>query len=308
MSVKRSSVRPSSAPRPAPRLKDRRRQGRRRLVGLLVVLVFIIVGTALYGLRQEAVRISAIEVRGADALLPGASPADLAKRTLVGSYLGLIPHDSTFFYPAHRIRVAIISAHPEIAAISFAHQGLKGLIIKISLRTPVGRWCGVTRFNLNASSTRLNLVTPCYLYDPNGFMYSAVPETDASSTPSVPETLNSFTLYAPLVGNVQEPLRATVVHAAQLPDAFAFARQLASFGSAANAVVIHGDEADILLASGTRVTYVLRHEEAAYSALTSAKENMNLANDSIDYIDLRFPGKVYLKKRVDSQQETVNSQ
>ena len=61
--------------------------------------------------------------------------------------------------------------------------------------------------------------------------------------------------------------------------------------------VIRGDEVDILLDSGTRLTYVLGHEEDAYSALKSAHGNFNLLNGSIDYVDLRFSGKVYLKKR-----------
>ena len=74
-------------------------------------------------------------------------------------------------------------------------------------------------------------------------------------------------------------------------------RQLADFGSAPSALIIRGDEADVFLASGSRVTYVLGHEEDAYTALVSAKTNVNLANGSLEYVDLRFPGKVYVKKR-----------
>ena len=38
-------------------------------------------------------------------------------------------------------------------------------------------------------------------------------------------------------------------------------------------------------------------EEEAYTALTSARANINLVSGALDYVDLRFPGKVYTKKR-----------
>jgi len=201
-----------------------------------------------------------------------------------GSYFGIVPRDSTFFVPMHRIRVAILAVHPDIAALSISRQGTTGLSIRPSMRTAVGRWCG-SAYSAGSEST-----TDCYLFDPNGFVY-----TDASSTATMP--INTFTLYRPLADDASLPLHATLPDAALLPDAFAFTRQLAGFGSPADAVVIRGDEVDILLASGTRVTYVLGHEQDAYSALLSARASFNLANGSVDYIDLRFPGKVYIKKK-----------
>ena len=94
-----------------------------------------------------------------------------------------------------------------------------------------------------------------------------------------------------------EPLRATIADANALPAAFDLARQIGTFGSRVSDIVIRGDEADDLLASGTRVTYVLGTEQDAFTALTSAKSNLNLADGSLEYVDLRFPGKVYLKKK-----------
>ncbi|MDO8566972.1 MAG: hypothetical protein Q7R58_02365, partial [bacterium] len=62
-------------------------------------------------------------------------------------------------------------------------------------------------------------------------------------------------------------------------------------------IVIHDGEVDNNLASGTRITYVLGREQDAFTALVSARENFNLADGSVDYVDLRFDGKVYLKKK-----------
>ena len=78
---------------------------------------------------------------------------------------------------------------------------------------------------------------------------------------------------------------------------FNFARQLDTLGSPVTKVVLRDDEVDDYLASGTRITYVLGHENIAFTALVSARGNMNLADGSLEYIDLRFDGKVYLKKK-----------
>ncbi len=299
MSVRPSSDRPprsrgelSSAgalpPASASRLRDRRRQRRRRLLVLAGVLVLALAGVVVYGLWQPGVRISSVQVYGGDAAL-----AAYATSAMEGSYLGIIPRDSTFFIPKHRMRTALLAARPDIAALSIFRHGTTGLSIRISMRTAVGRWCG-----LAPSPSGVEGLTPyCYLFDPGGFIYAAVPEADASSTPPAPGTLNSFVLYSSLVNEVSEPLGATLARAAELPEAFNFARQLSDFNATATTVIVHEDEADILLTSGTRITYVLGHEQDSYTALDSAHTSFNLADGSAEYLDLRFPGKVYVKKK-----------
>lgn len=295
MSAKRSSAPPPrrlAAGSAAPRLRERRRAARRRLFLAVLLLLLFVGALGIWGLNQPAVRISSIEIEATENLLPGPAPLDLANAALRGSHVGLIPYDSTFFLNAPRVRALIRSAHPEIAALSLRHTGLRSIAIRISPRTALGRWCGL--------APAPGVAPYCYLYDPSGFLYAALPDplAGASSTPvALPDTLNDFSLYAPLAGNAQEPLGATIARAAELPGAFAFARRLADLGSPIAAVFIRGDEVDDLLASGTRVTYVLGREEEAFSALISAKRDLDLSNGSLEYVDLRFSGKVYLKER-----------
>ena len=246
----------------------------------------------LYGLSRPAVRISHITVYGDDQSL-----SIYATAAMRGSYFGIIPRDSTFFYPAGSIRAAILDAHPEIAAIAFFRDGFSGLSIRADLRTPVARWCG-----LGPTPG----VTPyCYLFDTTGFVYAALPETastTASTTAPAPSavTLNPFVLYAPLAGGTQEPLRATIAHADSFPDIFDFARQTASFGSPVTYIKIGNDgEVDLHLASGTYLRYLLGNEQDAYAALVSARNEFNLADGSVEYVDLRFSGKVYVKKKTE---------
>ncbi|MDD2657595.1 MAG: hypothetical protein PHD04_02960 [Candidatus Pacebacteria bacterium] len=287
------SARLSSEARGSERLSARRRQRRRRIFIFLSILFALLLSAVVYELNQSALRISRITVYGADE-----SFSNIAAAAMQGTYLGIIPRDSTFFFPASSIRADIISAHPDIAAVSIFRNGLTGLSIKVNDRVPIARWCGLspTRFDLTASSSRSNLVGEghgsdeyCYVFDASGYLYAA----DATTT----EPLNSFSLYARLAGDTQEPLRATLVHADQLPSVFDFARQIGTFGEPVIRIVLRDDEVDDYLASGTRITYILEHEQDAFTALVSARDTLDLADGSIDYIDLRFDGKVYVKRK-----------
>jgi hypothetical protein len=235
----------------------------------------------LWLLRQPYLRVSTIKVFGGDQSL-----AHYAEDAMQGSWLGMIPRNSVVFVPESAIRRAILADHAEIAALSISRASLTSLSIRATSRVAVARWCGLAPPNPGEAPY-------CYLFDGNGYIFAALSE-DASATP--PTTLNSFAVYDSLAASSTEPLRATLANADQLPSAFAFARKVADLGSAAESVVVRGDEVDLLLKSGTRVTYVLGEEQQAYAALASAIKDLNLGDGSIDYIDLRFPGDIYVKK------------
>lgn len=290
--------RASSAPQGSDRLAARRRKRRLRLVVASVILFALLLWAAVYGLSQPIVRISSVEVVGADASLapletpaqarPGISDAlsltglaDVAKEDMQGTYLGIIPRDSILFFPAARIRADILATHPDFAAISISRTGFSSIEIKIDNRVPIAQWCGL--------APTPGVDAYCYVFDASGVIFAAAATTT--------QTINTFTLYAPLEGATEEPLRATIAHASLLPTAFDFARQLATFGSPVSSIVMRDDEVDDYFESGTRLTYVLGREQEAYTALMSARANLNIADGSLEYVDLRFGGNVYLKKK-----------
>ena len=213
--------------------------GRRRAFIAFVVVLIILCGAALYGVQQPAVRISHVEVFGTNAAL-----ATIAEASMRGRYLGIIPRDSTFFFPEATIRADILAARLDLSTISIFRNGLTGLSIKVNNRVPIARWCGAAKV---ASSTET-----CYVFDDSGYIFATTSD--------------------------ESPVNPTL-------------------GSPVSALAIHDGEVDVHLTSGTRLTYVLGHEQNAFTALVSAKSNFNLADGSLDYVDLRFDGKVYVKKK-----------
>lgn len=279
MSGRASSVLQDSPPvRAGGRFVARRRLRRRRALIAILVLLLLFCAGIIYGIRQSVVRISHIDIFGADQ-----SFAEIAFREMQGNYLGIIPRDSTLFFSGSRIRENIIAAHSDIAAVSIFRNGLTGLSIKMNNRVPVARWCG----SVNPQQAVFALSTDCYFFDANGFVYA---------TTSAERPLNSFIVYGSLT-NGDSPVGSTLMNAEKFPAAFDFARQLIMFGSHVSSVVFRNDEVDDHLESGTRITYVLGDEQNAFTALASARDNFNLADGSIEYIDLRFGRKVYLKKK-----------
>lgn len=224
-------------------------------------------------------RIASIEVSFVDRELLA-----LVEPELAGSYLGLIPRNSIFFFPEEAMRARILERYADIAAVSITRRSFSSIEIAATRRVPVARWCGLQKTEPPVEEEY------CYFFDASGYVFAAV---DVASTT---DPLYDFALYVPLAGTTEEPLRATLKHAEELPRIFDFARQIASFGSPTATVTLRDDEVDVLLHSATRITYVRGQEEAAFAALKSAQANLSLTDGSIEYIDLRFEGKIYVRR------------
>jgi len=149
----------------------------------------------------------------------------------------------------------------------------------------------------------------CYAADAEGLIYAYVPTTPdeiqaaapaASSAPQValPQAAQGLNIYGPLAdaSTTDNPIGSHVAGAQFIPGALQFARTMQSLGAPIEAVQLRGDEADIYLTGGTRLTYVLGQEEKAAALAKAAFPQLDLSDGSIDYVDLRFDGKVYFKK------------
>ena len=158
--------------------------------------------------------------------------------------------------------------------------------MKTSSLTNAFVWCGESPA-LPAES--------CYDADAEGLIFAAHPLSVASSTAT--STDNELLVYGPLEAAGESPIRAHVTYASALPGALKFIKAMRGLGADIRSVTLRGDEVDLHTEAGTRITYVIGKEgEAAILAATSFP-TLKLNDGSIEYIDLRFQNKVYLKRK-----------
>lgn len=284
------------APRGSETLRKRRRRSRLRIALIFLAFVLAVAAGADWLLWQPFLRVQYIGISGyASAPAPAA-----ARAAMRGAYFKLIPRDSAVFLPSAAIRGAVLAADANVAAAGVSRAGLDAITLKLIPRASAYMWCGADHAAPG----------PCYETDASGVIFAQATGTpmvsnasasSASSTsPQNPIPANGeLAVFAPLATTASSVLGSAVSEAALIPPALRFARALDSLDADAVSIQLRGDEADIYLASGTRVTYVLGQEQAAADAAAAAFPTLNLTDGSIQYVDLRFGGRAYVKKTGD---------
>lgn len=281
-------------PLPAGALRERRLRRRRIFRNTFLALLLLLIAGAFYLAWRPGFRIETVTASG-----PG---SDVSKQIVLtdigGTYLHILPRNSIFFYPQGKIRAAILDSIPETAAVSLQRDSFSSIHVTAIPREESFLWCG----------TSIDTPDPngCYDADAEGFIFkpdagsadSGMASSTASTTmPS--SARGEVRIFAPLdrdISNGESPIRAHVVSASYLPNALKFVDAVRTLGAPVSALALRGDEADLWLGAKTRITYVLGQEREAADVAASALPTLNLADGSIQYVDLRFPGKAYVKK------------
>jgi hypothetical protein len=290
------------APRGSETLRKRRRRSRLRIALIFLAFVLAVAAGADWLLWQPFLRVQYIGISGyASAPAPAA-----ARAAMRGAYFKLIPRDSAVFLPSAAIRGAVLAADANVAAAGVSRAGLDAITLKLIPRASAYMWCGADHAAPG----------PCYETDASGVIFAqatgtlatadAAPVSVASTSDAASASPQNFmptngelAVFAPLATTASSVLGSAVSEAALIPPALRFARALDSLDADAVSIQLRGDEADIYLASGTRVTYVLGQEQAAADAAAAAFPTLNLTDGSIQYVDLRFGGRAYVKKTGD---------
>ncbi len=251
-------------------------QGTRNI--LVLIGCAVLLGLIVYGFWRPEVRIARV-IAASD------SYAALAKAELSGTYYHVFPRDSFFFYPERSIREAILAESPSVASVSVSREGFDAIQITTTERRSALRWCG--------TPAEAPLVShECYEADADGMLFRVAAAESASSTPEL-------RVYAELdtaSSTDQYPLRAKVLGVDNMRDVLRFINDVQSFSVPVHALGIRGDEADLYTPNGTRITYVIGKEREAKESAAAAFPKLNLVDGSVQYVDLRFPGKVYVKR------------
>jgi hypothetical protein len=282
---KRRKASTEPAPKRRKTLRARRQEARgQKHTVVLAVLALAALGVV-YGLWQPEIRlteVSALETPDKEGI------ETIAKGSLTGTYYSVLPRNSFFLYSERSMRTAILEAYPSISALSIRRTGWNSLAITASSRQSAFLWCG-TPGEAGISDT-----ASCYETDAEGFVFApAVPEDTTEGV----ALLKVYALLDAASSTDTYPLRAKVEGAEQLPDILRFARVITSLGIPLRAVGIRSDEADLYSAGGTRITYVVGKEREAVHIAESTFSKLNFMDGSVEYVDLRFGGKAYIKRR-----------
>lgn len=289
-------VEPKAAPvrTPAPKrpitppsgtLKQRRKQKRRSFQYVLLALLGLIVGGIFFTLWQPMFRVTEVNAGG-----PGAETAvQVVKGELAGTYAYLIPRNSVFFLPEERMRASLIEAIPEASAVSLRRTSFSSLFVETTGRAELFIWCG----------SSIDAPLPdgsCYEADINGFIFRRAADISTSTSQTPREQVRVFGALNRENTPDGSPVGAQLAFTGSMTDALKFVDAIRELGAPVSALAIRGDEADLWLGRPARITYVLGKEKDAAFLAASALPAINLADQTIQYIDLRFPGKAYIKR------------
>jgi hypothetical protein len=286
-------------------LKARRKRARQRTLWAMAVLGVLALAMIIGIFWLGAFRIQQVGTAGPDSQ----GMQKIAQSALAGTYHYVIPRNSIFFFPEQQIRAEILNQYPEISAVSISRTSLSTILISGIPREAALTWCGdtYTALPLQASATPSASSTPevsqpsCYSADAQGVIFAPIADPTL-----IASTLRIYGALSGASDSNPSPLGGTIAEANVIPNALQFIKALKSLGVPIVAIAIRGDEADLYAQSGTRITYVLGHEEVTAKVAESAFPSLNLDDGSLEYVDLRFEGKAYFKK-VGSEQATMSS-
>jgi hypothetical protein len=280
----RESVRRATPTRSSVPLKRRRQLARRRLLIIALSLLAVLVVAVEVVLWQPWFRVATVDASG-----PGADtlPTFLQEK-LSGTRFLIVPKNSIFFLPEKELRAAVLHAYPNVSAVSLSPKGLTTLSVKTLGRASIFWWCGTSYATPYGS---------CFDTDNEGFIFAPAIETVSEGTSTDTSMLRVYAPVADADASLASPLGAHLQSPAHIPGVTQFVKAMRTLGADVVMVDMRGDEADLYTQAGTRITYVIGKEEEAAALAASGFPNLNLNDGSLLYVDLRFSGKVYFKKR-----------
>lgn len=262
------------------KLKKKRRKIFFIKMSLFFVLVFGFIGGLVYGVHTERLEIHEVKVVGAQENL-NTEVRTHVEEMLSGSYLGILPKQNIFLYPKSSIEREIFTQFPRIQKVSLELDPFKEQVLHISLseRREIGVWC-----------KNVDEEAHCYFIDKEGYLFAPAP------------VYSDGVVFA-YTGAIFEddPLGEYYMNPEIFVKITAFVRAIENNPelSALDPVsleYVSDTEYKLHLASGGYIffsdTYGL---EYAYDNLQVTLREAPALLNSLEYIDIRIPDKVFYK-------------
>jgi len=255
--------------------KKMRSRKRKRMFWIVVAwisLVVLIICGLSFITSLSTFRITTISVSGNDRVSSD-DVRTLVSHDMSSEFLWFFPHSSYFFVPTGKITADILNNFPAVDSVSVHRSGFTALSVDIKEKMPEAWWC------TDADCAVLDQFGTAFNMEGRSATDTSMVVFESSTTPSVGQS--------PLSGG--------------FPQVLIFINALAARGLNPTIAEVKTGEIDIGVASSTDIiidptkdlTEALKNLDTILSNPQSPIQKSNI--DQVQYIDLRFDGKVFYK-------------
>jgi cell division septal protein FtsQ len=252
----------------SPTVRERRKKLliRRFLIGL--VLLIIIALALAFIPRIDAFSINHIAVTG-NSIEASDELSTYIEREISGNYFYLIPKNNIFFYPKRSIERKILGDFTRINKVELSYEGNNSLLLDVVERKPYWLWCAET----------------CFFMDENLFIFAKAPNFSGN-------------VFFKASGGLEadEPIGQFYKLPWERNEFILFIEKLKELNLKAVGVFITAEEdIEVKLEDNTILKINPEKKLATTYADLETVLNSNTAGAKLplEYIDLRFPNKVF---------------
>jgi cell division septal protein FtsQ len=203
---------------------------------------------------------------------------------LSGKWLGIIPKNNILFMGKAAIGNAISKSFPDVASVKTTLAGLGSLTVEVTERSPYGKWCVIADPNNN-----------CLMIDDQGLAFEKFDQSMQSSA-----TTSTSTAILIVFTSAEPKLDTNIFNKTRFEKLKQFIQSFKSAGFVIDSVKEQDADYFFTLDNGAEIRLQGTDDpEDIASKLFSVEADLQKQADAgrVDYIDLRYGNKVYLKMK-----------
>jgi hypothetical protein len=300
--------------------KRRKAAAKAKRIVAFVILV-IVLGAVGYFIYADRFQIKGVVVTGTQAVQNDAVVA-AADGIISGKRLYVLPKRNIFLYSKKNVEATLSQYFPRLDTITVDIDN-KQLSVVVSEREPAYLWCGESI----PLTRQASFESTCYFVDDSGYIFSLAPQFSDSVYMRIYTSLSEITSAnvaaageVPVEAVAMNPIGQYAMTSSVLARVATFAKQISSptFKPSAFSITPDGD-ALIFLYRDSDTSPAIRYNPLHDPLTVVAQFKSAIATEplkgklvtslsTLDYIDVRFPNKIFYKFNDDIGQQQDNGE
>ncbi len=268
--------------------------------GAMLVGVALFCALMVYVIHLDVFRLTELTIE-TDGIIGQDMLTNSLAESVTGTFFGVVPHDTVFRFSHKNLKASLIEAFPRIEDVAITRTDFYNLHVAVHERTPAALWCGdvvppIAYVKLSdLDDTSDNLWGTCYLVDKTGYIYARAPQYSGTVLPRYYGSLTKA-----------EPIAQQYIDTENFTRWQYFNKILNDNNLPAHAMLfVDEHDVEVYLTNGYKLL-IPREEDVE---VISRRLFALLGSDSIDaekdveYIDLRFGNKAFVRYFGDNVEE-----